>query len=122
MAIMPFNRAPVLLDEQEVLCRDCRLPVDILKKNTHITNKTSQEYQCGECNSKGECMARELGRWTTEEFKGLSAEDKIAFYRTESGISNLKQKYVNISFDVAQGAFENCTGALLLLTRYSGAI
>ena len=84
-------------------CMDCELPVDITDQKVRIRGKAKSDdgsgakaiVQCPVCNSKRVMMARELGKWPTQEFEELAKEEQVLFYRQATQAKTLRMKYAH---------------------------
>ena len=63
-----------------VVCTQCRMPTTIAK--CRVIAKRSQTWRCSTCHSKITMLQRHYGRWPTQEWLQVSAEDQLRFWRT----------------------------------------
>ena len=63
-----------------VVCTQCRVPTIIAK--CRVLSKEAQTWRCSTCHSKITMLQRHYGRWPTQEWLQVSAEDQLRFWRT----------------------------------------
>ena len=71
-------------------CSKCKLPVESLK--VQITGKKQGCWKCNGCNTKHVSCVRLCGSWPIEQFKGLTEQEKVAFWRVDTpGMHHLEK-------------------------------
>ena len=112
MFMQQWSCAKKLVDRKEsIVCMDCKLPVDPVRKGTRLRSKKAMEYQCGMCNSTSTCMNTALGEWPSKDFKAFSAEEQVTFYR--GGSKSCNASYAKtVAKRIVQERSETCDGEL----------
>ena len=72
----------IALPPEPIVCHDCKLPVDVMKKGTRQMGKQAQSWRCSSCNSKCTSLSSMFGGWPIEDFRELTSEQKTAFFQT----------------------------------------
>ena len=79
----------------EYFCQKCENILDPSAKGVRVTSKAPMaKYVCGTCNSKTVGLSTLFGGWPIDDFKGLSQEEQVAFWKeadTAVGMYGLKK-------------------------------
>ena len=89
----PFVPRSEFTNDEQLVCKDCQLPVVPTAVGVRLVNKSNRVYQCSKCHNACVVLNYALGGWPTEEFKTWHPETEVNFFRRGLSGSAVTREY-----------------------------